>query len=580
MENQYGAKVENGRIIVNDNNGTESITIKTCNGIDLYINGSKVSYGLKYPVTSNDEITYVAQVVKPERKMDLQISDDRMEARLKITYAKGYTFKLVDKPYFKNLTLRSKKIELDECNQYTIDEIKKLLNNTKIKFGINISKIFQAVLGTDENGLVVAKGTKCVDDVPKRLELCIKTEETQINYDDSSIINYRNRVNLPNVEAGDVIAKIIERVEGNNGEDIYGEILKKKTIKDPKILVGEGCEIKENVVVALYSGRPVFKSNILSINKTLRLRNVNLKSGNVNFAGDVIIDGKVDSGSNINCGGILEVNGTIEDSKIISNGNSTYNSAILNSVILTGAYDIEKTSYMDILKEFLKYLEELINLSEQFSEKIEKKPIGEIIEFLIEQRYMNINKLGMQILTKNIQNGITDSSILDFIRTKLLNMGALNIRHIHELILFKELIRNTIDDLSTDSVINLDCNLSYAQKSVIKTTGNILFKGMGSYQSRVYALENVVYQNEDSICRGGCVEAANGNIKLGTVGSRGGVNTQINCKNLKGIIEAKIAYVGTIFTIGNQKYRVKDNIRNVKVYLDVDGKITCESLKY
>ena len=71
---------------------------------------------------------------------------------------------------------------------------------------------------------------KCVDDIPKKLELCINTEATKINDDDSKVINYRNRVILPNVEAGEVIAKIIERVDGNNGEDIYGKILKKKSI--------------------------------------------------------------------------------------------------------------------------------------------------------------------------------------------------------------------------------------------------------------------------------------------------------------------------------------------------------------
>ena len=231
MENKYGAKVENGRIIVKDNNGAESITIKTCKGIDLYINGVNVSYGLKYHISSNDEIKYVAQVVKPERKMELEISDDRMGARLKVIYKKGYTFKLVDKPYFKTLVLRAEKVEDNDCNRYKVDEIKELLSKAKIKFGINISKIFQAILGTDEDGVVIAKGIKCVDDIPKKLELCINTEATKINDDDSKVINYRNRVILPNVEAGEVIAKIIERVDGNNGEDIYGKILKKKSIK-------------------------------------------------------------------------------------------------------------------------------------------------------------------------------------------------------------------------------------------------------------------------------------------------------------------------------------------------------------
>lgn len=581
MDNQYGAKVENGKIIVNDNNGAESVTIKTCEGIDLYINGSKVSYGLKSNVTSQDEIKYTAKVIKPERKMELEISDDKLEARLIVKYKKGYTYKLVEKPFLKSLALRAEKLELEDYNQYKVDEIKELLNKTKIKYGINISKIFQAILGTDDNGVVIAKGIKCVDDVPKRLELCINTEEERVRADDESrVVNYRNRVILPNVEDGQIIAKILERVEGQNGEDIYGKILKKKSIKDPKSLVGEGCEIRGSEVVALYSGRPVFKSNMLTISKTLTLGSVNLKSGDVNFSGNVVINGKVESGSNINCGGVLEINGTVDESKVVSNGDSVYKSAIVNSVALTGAYDVEKIAYINLLKEFCENIEGLLYITESIYGSIKGKSIGEVIEFLIEQRYKKINVLGMQILSKNIKLGIVDSSMLDFIRTKLLNMGALNIKSIHELDMFKAEITNTIDDLSADTVIKLNCHMNYAQKSIVKATGNVIFKGMGTYQSKVYALEDIIYENKDSICRGGCVQATNGNIKLGIVGSCGGVKTEITCNNPKGKIEADIVYTGTVFIIGKAKYLVKDNIKNVKVYLDKDGDIMCESLKY
>lgn len=580
MENLYGAKVENGKIIVNDNNADENITIKTCEGINLFINGVMVPYGLKYRITSSDEIKYEPQVIEPTRKMQLEISEDKMEARLTVIYKKGYTFRLVDKPWLKNLALRAEKIKSEEYKQYRVDEVKELLSKEKIKFGINISKIFQAILGTGEEGIIVAQGIKCVNDKPKRLELCINTEERKIKDDNKTTLNYRNRVILPNVEEGQVIAKVVQRIEGNNGEDIYGKVLKKKSIKDPKLLVGEGCEIRDDVVIAQYSGRPVFKSNILTISKTLTLNTVNIKTGDVNFSGNVIVNGKVESGSNIKCGGFLQINGTIDNSKIVSNGDSTYKSAILNSVILTGAYDVEKTTYLNILKEFLKNIKSLLDVAENLYDKATGKSIGEIIEFLIEQRYKEINKLGVQILAHNIKLGITDSSVLDFIRTKLLNMGAVNIKSINQFILFKEEIENIIDDLSTDAVIKLDCTLSYIQKCAVKATGNVFIKGMGSYQSQIYALESVIYEDKDAICRGGTIQAVNGDIKLGTVGSMGGIKTEINCNNTKGVIEVEVAYAGTLFIIGRMKYLVKDNIRHVKVYLDEDGQIKCDCLKY
>ena len=92
--------------------------------------------------------------------MELEISDDRMEARLKVIYKKAIHLNWLDKPYFKTLVLRAEKVEDNDCNRYKVDEIKELLSKAKIKFGINISKIFQAILGTDEDGVVIAKGIK------------------------------------------------------------------------------------------------------------------------------------------------------------------------------------------------------------------------------------------------------------------------------------------------------------------------------------------------------------------------------------------------------------------------------------
>lgn len=102
MNNQYRAKVENGKIIVDDNYGNENVTIKACEGINLYINGEKVSYGAKYRVTSFDDISYTANVVNSKRNIKLKISDDKLEARLIVIYEKGYTYKLVDKPFHKS----------------------------------------------------------------------------------------------------------------------------------------------------------------------------------------------------------------------------------------------------------------------------------------------------------------------------------------------------------------------------------------------------------------------------------------------------------------------------------------------
>ena len=56
MTGHIGIKVEDNKIIVNDAIGEETVTIKTCSNINLFVNDNEVPHGVKYPVTSLDKI--------------------------------------------------------------------------------------------------------------------------------------------------------------------------------------------------------------------------------------------------------------------------------------------------------------------------------------------------------------------------------------------------------------------------------------------------------------------------------------------------------------------------------------------
>ena len=96
MTEQIGIKIENGSIVVNDAMCEETVTIKTCNNINLYVNDNEVPYGVNYPITSLDKIKYTSYTEQPSKSMKLIVSEDKLEARLIITYKNGLTYKLQD----------------------------------------------------------------------------------------------------------------------------------------------------------------------------------------------------------------------------------------------------------------------------------------------------------------------------------------------------------------------------------------------------------------------------------------------------------------------------------------------------
>ena len=100
MENEegieeFGVKVENGEIIITESkNNDEIITIKSCPGVNLFINGEKSD--LITPVTSKDRIEYKFEEIEPIRNVDVSITNDKMEAYINIKSISQHKYTLVD----------------------------------------------------------------------------------------------------------------------------------------------------------------------------------------------------------------------------------------------------------------------------------------------------------------------------------------------------------------------------------------------------------------------------------------------------------------------------------------------------
>ena len=71
MDNEVGAKVVNGEIIVIDGLNKEHITIKARKNINLFINDNKCENYKEYEVTSSDKITYTCEKTQSNREANV-----------------------------------------------------------------------------------------------------------------------------------------------------------------------------------------------------------------------------------------------------------------------------------------------------------------------------------------------------------------------------------------------------------------------------------------------------------------------------------------------------------------------------
>lgn len=572
----FGAKVQDGKIIITEcENKDEIITIKSCSGVDLYINGQKADQIT--PVTNEDKIEYKFQEIEPIRNAEVLITNDKMEAYINIKYIPTHIYELVDQEYQKNLVLSKKKVNDKYLPKYTARELKDLIQNKGIRYGIIDEELEIICNEYHVEDKLIAKGMPAQDDIPDDVQILFKDSEEEVKYKDSEeTIDYRNRFSIANVKVGDIIGEIVSGKSGSDGQDIFGLPIKRKTAKKVSIKIGEGCKLDNNTIIATSEGKPAYRANTFSVNKLYKVDEVNLESGNIDFVGNVEVVGNVHEAMEVKTGNELHIGKNIESAIVKAGGEITIVGNVLNSTVAAGSDNVERKQYLENLIHLKNIISEIVTSTEQVkaNDLFGKKHDGEIIKILIENKFKTLPNISRAVLKFNMSEGVQHSDLTTFIINKLLGLGPLKIQNVKELATLEELLREEIEEMETLIIIPADIHLSYAQGSNIEASGSIYISGKGQYTSNITALNNIIFTSENSVCRGGTLSAGS-EIILKSVGSVAGVNTVLKVPK-NGRIKANVAYNNTIFSFGERHVVLDVSSKNVEAYLDKNGEIVID----
>lgn len=569
----FGAKVENGKIIITESEKKdEIITIKPCQGMTVIINQQEVSGTTT--VTAEDKVEYKFEEIEPIRNVDISITNDKMEAYITIKYVPSHTYELIDQGYHKNLILSKKKNSEKYPPKYTVAEIKELLQSKGVRFGIIEEELDVICSEYGADNVLIAKGLPAKDDISDEIQVLFKELEEAIDYEDTNErVDYRNRFLIANANIGDIIGKIVPGSPGNDGQNILGIPIKRKTAKKVVVKIGEGCKLENNNVIATEEGKPAYRANTFAVNKLYKVDQVDLKSGNIDFVGNVEIIGDVCEAMEVKAGNELHIGKNVESAKVKSSGEIVINGNILNSTVTAGSENVERKQYLDNLANLKAILNDLSASTEQVKANnlLGQKQYGEIIKILIENKFKSLPKLSRSILNYNMSEGVQHSELTTFIINKLLGLGPLKIKDFRELTNLEEILQEEIEEIETLIVIPTDIYFAYAQGATIEASGSIYITGKGQYTSNITALNKIEFTSENSACRGGVLSAGT-EIILKSVGSVAGVNTVLKVPK-NGRIKADVAYNNTIFCFGEKQKMLETSSRNVDVYLDKSGDI-------
>jgi len=236
-------------------------------------------------------------VVSPE--IEIRFSEDKLKAYLKVT-----------KP--------GKPIPVTE------DDLRNKLKEEGVVKGI-LEKSIEEILVERLVGqeVLVAKGmppTEGKDGYVKSI-LDPKKVSPEECIDPRGRVDFK-RVRQSNlVEVGEIIAEKVPPVQGKEGYDVTGKILKPKLAKevDFKLTpdIGLNPENKSQII-ALKNG--VLKKNYTIDEINVINGNVDFSTGNIDYSKSLVIKGDVKSGFKVYSGENIEIRGCVEDAEVVAEG--------------------------------------------------------------------------------------------------------------------------------------------------------------------------------------------------------------------------------------------------------------------
>ena len=562
---EAGAKVCNGRIVVVDSQSDEKITIKTGKYIRLKINDMNCEPFRIYEVTSKDKIECECEKTEGKRISDIRLSDNKMKAYIKVNYIPGIKYKLKERESFMNLAVAAEEEKSEEPPHLSPEDIKSILNNNGIIYGIKEEALNIAAQGSDEE-ILIAEGIYPINDIPSKIKLNFTPTQMEFpNPDSDEKIDYKNLFRNSNVYKGDKIAEIIPEVTGKDGINVLGQVWKREYLRDMSINVKNGCKIVDNDIIALIDGKAHIANNTVSVNKIFSVENVNMETCNIKFSGDIEVYDSVHDHMSVNAGGSLDVSKNVNSSNVTAGAITILGNAI-KSNILSGQIDVEKKEYSEVLIEFKKILQELINIMEH-AQKVHKSfNFTELIKTLTEVRFVDFQKVALKIISFNLKNKIKLNKLVDYLKDYVLGYYILNLKSFNELNKLMEILDNEIEFYDKNIVVPLDVRIGYCQDCEIKSTGSIIISGKGEYTSNLNAMKDILFTQSDSVARGG-VLTAGGNISAGIIGSPACISTVLNVP-MTGRISATAAYKNTVFCFGKRKITLEIDMENINVFYD------------
>lgn len=534
--------------------------------VNLYVNGEPVSGPAE--VTTEDTIEW--EISEPPL-YSITVSEDRLLAFFTLHSTKKFSWKLNDH-------LSAGMVEVDAVmntenvvgilglNQIIADfERRGIIQN------LNISGIHAELQNPTYQPITAAQGRAAVPGENAHLELFFsETIENEFSEIEGQV-DYRSHLRIPSAIRGEVLARKIPVIEGIPGYDVYGEILYPPPPADLTILAKNNTVLLiGNEIRALREGRPRVTGDRIKYfdicTSYIVPGNVNIKSGNIVFSGDVIIRGDVEDNMIIESLGNVYVAGSIYNSTITATGSILVKGNVVNSNLYSGYFGVMYNRIYNcskLLIEETKILQTAVRMLVQAVQgRKQSVKYGQAVLLLLESKFQKIPQLIKELL-----------SVLATVQASY-HQDLEQTLHFLNLFLKPAQLVDYMSEASLSGVISMleelhrgvarmqetkvEVNIGKCQNSTLKSNGDIIIHRDGIVQSELFSSGNITFLQTFSVCRGSKLEAG-GSIAAFYVGGESGAQSYLKAKQS---ISVRKMYLGKV-TIDRYTADITEPVENL-----------------
>lgn len=508
--------IQDQMIIVSDPGaGGRRAVIGALPPVKLTVNGEAVT--AQTEVSANSRIVWS---VAERPLFAISVTEDKLQAHFQLRSRQRHAWRLTNTEKLREIIVTAVEDTSIVLETVHLSDVAAALQGKGIKANLDMAAIQWELESPSNNPVVIARGRAPLPGQDARLELYFAQEVENQFYEVGGAVDFRNHLFIPSVKRGEIIARKYPLREGVPGYDVFGQVIVPPEPRDVIVVAKNNVELSASgEAIALREGRPRITGGVI---KTLDIStayvvqgNVDMKTGNIVFSGDIVVYGDVTDNMIVESLGNVYVYGSVYNATMTATGSIHVRGNIIGSRLYSGYYGVLFNRLYHTTHQLHEKVGLLLAAADLLMQALHERKqtvrYSQILLLLLENKFKDISGALKELLTviSNIQHLKKEEyrQLKEMAEVFFAPMCFLETATASYMRGFLALLGETHREVERMQEDKAQTVINQCHNSELKSNGDIVILRDGVIQSDLFSARNIMFKHENAVCRGSHLEA-------------------------------------------------------------------------